>query len=170
MPIEATKPDVRERLTALTVVLVCLLTVVAFALAFSWEAAGYWLLFIAAGFVVARVLARQRGEMPVPRAVQRKWLKGSLRRAAFDEPFNTRLGWTTGSEPGGTLPDARRVTPYGRFGGGLWADSIAGLLVMAAVLFQFARTGSPVGVILVFSVAGLAGFALIRFTRWLRHR
>ena len=118
----------------------------------------------------ARVLARQGVEVPAPRAVRRKWLKGSFRRAASDQPFNTRIGWTNGSEPGGDSPDAREVTPHGRFGGGLWADTMVGLLIIVAVLFQFARTGNPLGAILVFGVVGLAGFALIRFTRWRRHR
>jgi len=170
MPLEASKPDVRDLLNVLTAALICILIVAIVALAFSWEATGYWLLFIAGGFVVARVLARQGVEVPAPRAVQRKWLRGSFRRAASDQPFNTRLGWTSGSEPGGALPDARTVTPYGRFGGGLWGDAFAGLLVIAAVLFQFARTGNPLQLILVFSVLGLAGFAIIRFTRWLRQR
>lgn len=170
MPAEASKPDIRELVGKLTVALIVLLTLLAIAGAWSVTAAVGLALLAGAGFVLARMERRRAVDVPIPRAPLRRWSKGLFRTTASDQPFNTRLGWTSGNEPGGTLPDPRRVVPQGSYGVGLMTDTAAGLLVIAAIIFSAFRYGSPLGAVVAFSLLGLTGFALIRFTRWLRGR
>lgn len=95
-----------------------------------------------------------------------------FRRAAVDQPFSTRLGWTSGSEPGGTLPDARKVTPYGLTGGGLYTDGVVALLVGAAILAMLflEHPLTALVAVLYFSVFASACYGALVLLRWLRHR
>ncbi|MGH9814895.1 MAG: hypothetical protein ACRD6I_02340 [Candidatus Acidiferrales bacterium] len=166
------KFDLREVIGRVTVAAICILTLVVIAVTSTPAVAAYGLLLASAGFLVARWLARRGIAMPIPRSARRAQQAMSYRRRAGDTPFNTRLGWTAGAEPGGTLPDARKVSPYGLYGGGLVADGFAGGLIIAAMLaILFMR--EPIGALyalFLFGVIAMAGFVLVVVARRLRRR
>lgn len=173
MRTEASKADWRQVLNGFTAVLVVALTLVAIGANSSLlMAVGYFLLLGGLGFVLARLWSGRGEQVPVPRGLRRRWGKGTFRRAAADQPFHTRLGWTEGSEPGGSLPDVRKVTPHGLTGGGLCTDGVVAGLVLAG-LFIVLLNDSPIGTIVlllyVLAYASL-GFAMVAFVRWLRQR
>lgn len=170
MRLDAAKWDARDAVNAVAGAGVAVLTFTAVATGLSLGIAVSLAVLAGLGFLAARLLGRRPVDTPAPRPLPRRWSKGLFRRAAYDQPFNTHLGWTSGSEPGGSLPDARRVVPQGSYGVGDLTDAAAGLLIITAVFISAFRYGNSLGAFLVFGTLGLLGFTLIRFVRWLRHR